>query len=206
MRSPTKQEAGLSGIVGGFLWAITPLRQPIFDAGRTPDEGELFFRAYNFLLGVIVILLTVALFRLRETLRARRRLLTVGWWTILTGHALVLAGSLPAVLLGDEARSFVMGSQDMGFLGVLVTGVGALLMGFSGLRHREIPAAASWLLLLTLPLGLLAIVLLSAMGTPDDYLGLPITMLYGGAWVVLGWFWIRGGAESSTSTSALTPL
>ena len=127
----------------------------------------------------------------------------MGWWTILTGHALVLAGSLPAVLLGDEARSFVKGSQDMGFLGVLVAGVGALLMGFSDQRQRqrEIPTAASWLLLLTLPLGVLAIVLLSAMGTPEDYLGLPITMLYGGAWVVVGWFWIPRRAESSTSTS-----
>ena len=88
---------------------------------------------------------------------------------------------------------------------MLVAAVGALLMGFSGLRQREIPTAAAWLLLLTLPHGLLAIVLLSAMGTPEDYLGLPITMLYGGAWVVLGWFWIRGRAESSTSASAVTP-
>ncbi len=41
--------------VGGFLWAVTPLRQPIFDAGRTPDEGEAFFRIYNLLLIAIAI-------------------------------------------------------------------------------------------------------------------------------------------------------
>jgi hypothetical protein len=55
-----QRQAGISGVVGGFLWAVGPLRQPIFDAGRTPDEGETFFRIYNFVLIAIAILLTIA--------------------------------------------------------------------------------------------------------------------------------------------------
>lgn len=97
MWSPTDRLAGISAILGGVLWAVTPLRQPVFGAGRTPEEGELFFRAYNGLIVVVVVLLTAAL-----------------------------------------------------------------------LRHRA-PS-----------------VLLSVAGVPEDYLGLPLTVLYGGAWVVLG--------------------
>jgi len=181
--------------VGGLLWALTPLRQPIFNAGRTPEEGELFFRIYNLVLIAIAIMLTVALLRLRDSSTAR--LFKTGWWTILIGHVLILVGSLPAVLFGDAARALVKAGQDAGFLGALVAGVGGFLVGFSALRSRSVPKAAHWLLLLTLPLGLLGITLLAAMGTPEDYLGLPVTALYGGAWIVLGWFWLRVGDRAS---------
>lgn len=203
MRPPTQRHAALSGVVGGFMWAVTPLRQPVFDAGRTPDEGELFFRIFNLVLVAIVILLTIALLRLRGSSPAR--LFKTGWWTILIGHVLLLVGSIPAVLLGDAARGLVKGGQDVGFLGAMVAGLGGFLVGVSGRRSRSIPKVALWLLLLTLPLGLLAISLLAAIGTPEDYLGLPLTVLYGGAWIVLGWSWIREETLPSASFSAASP-
>ncbi len=74
-----QRQAGVSAVVGGFLWAVTPLRQPIFDAGRTPDEGETFFRIYNLVLIAIAILLTIALVWLRrEPTRVTSRLSATG--------------------------------------------------------------------------------------------------------------------------------
>lgn len=186
--------AAISGLVGGFLWAVTPLRQPIFDAGRSPDEGETFFRVYNLVLVAAVILLTVALGRLRrEAPPVAGRLFATGWWTILAGHVLIVLGSVPAVILGDRLRDLVMGGQDLGFVGAMIAGLGGFLVGCRTLRgHRNLPAAGSWMLLLTLPLGFALLALLSAMGVPEDYLGLPLTVLYGGAWVVFGASWLRG--------------
>ncbi len=183
--------AGISGVVGGLLWALTPLRQPVFGAGRTPDEGVIFFRVYNLVLVIIAVLLTIALVRLRDELRESGRLFSVGWWTILVGHVLLFAGSVPAVVLGDSPRDLVMGGQDLGFLGAMIAGLGGLLAGIDMLRRRRSPVLASWLLLLTLPVGCLGLALLGAVGVSDDVLGLPLTVLYGGAWVVLGWSWIR---------------
>jgi nitrate reductase gamma subunit len=205
MRSTTQLQAGLCGITGGFLWAITPLRTPIFNAGETPEEGELVFRAYNGVLIVIAVLLTFALLCIRESHRGPSRLFTAGWWTILSGHALVLAGSLPAVLFGDQVRSLVMGGLNLGFVGAVIAALGALLLGVSRLRQRTTPTAASWLFLLTLPVGLFATVPLSATGISEDYLGLPTTILYGGAWMVLGWSWIRNDLESPATTTASAP-
>lgn len=186
MWSPTDRLAGISAILGGVLWAVTPLRQPVFGAGRTPEEGELFFRAYNGLIVVVVVLLTAALLRHRAPSGSGSRVRAVGWCTILVGHLMLLLGSLPALLLGGTARSLVMGAQDLGFLGALVAGLGALVLGAADLRRRAGPVLAAWLFVLTVPLGLLATVLLSVAGVPEDYLGLPLTVLYGGAWVVLG--------------------
>ncbi len=188
--SAIRTQAGFSGVVGGLSWAVTPLHQPVFDAGRTPDEGELFFRIYNLVLIAIALLLTAALFRLRGSSPAR--LFRTGWWAILVGHVLVLVGSVPAVLFGDAAGSLVRVGQDVGFLGAMVAGLGAFLVGVSALRSRSRPSPAAWLLLMTLPLGLLAVTLLTAIGTPEDYLGLPLTALYGGAWTALGLSWLRG--------------
>lgn len=205
---PTQRLAGVSGVVGGLLWAVTPLRQPIFDAGRTPEEGETFFRLYNLVVIAIVILLTIALLRLRrEPARVTDRLFTAGWWTILTGHVLGLVGPLPAVAFGDQMRNLVKGGQDLGFIGAMIAGLGAFLVGVSALRHhRRRAGVASWLLFLTLPLGFLGIVLLSATGVDEDYLGLPVTMLYGGAWIVLGWSWLRSkDAYGAPQPTAVAP-
>lgn len=198
-----QRQAGIAGVVGGLLWALTPLRQPIFDAGRTPDEGETFFRIYNLVLIAIAILLTVALLRLRrEPGQVASRLFVPGWWIILVGHVLLLVGSLPAVVFGDQQRDLVMGGQDLGFLGAMIAGLGGLLVGASALlRGARRAGLASWLLLLTLPLGLLVTFLLTAAGVHEDYLGLPITILYGGAWVVLGWSWTRGRDEHAIQPS-----
>ncbi len=95
-----------------------------------------------------------------------------------------------------------MRGQDLGFLGAMIGALGALLVGLSGLRRRSIPVAVALLLLLTLPLGLFAVALPTAIGIPEDYLGLPLTLLYGAAWMVLGWSWIRRRDASSGSISS----
>ena len=202
MFSLTAREAGWSGLIGGLVWALTPLRQPVFDAGRTPDEGETFFRLYNLVLIIVAILLTVALLRLRDSARPAGKTAARGWWIILAGHSLLVIGSSPAVLFGDEAATVVMVGQDLGFLGAVVAALGALLVGLDTLRRGRLPRLASWLLLLTLPLGVAATAVLAAIGTPEDYLGLPLTVLYGGSWIVLGWCWIREGEAASTPPSA----
>lgn len=79
MSAWVQRYAGIGGVVGGLLWALTPLRQPVFGAGRTPDEGVTFFRLYNLVLMLIAVLLTLALVRLRAELRDSGRLFTLGW-------------------------------------------------------------------------------------------------------------------------------
>lgn len=96
------------------------------------------------------------------------------------------------MVFGDQARNVVKVGQELGFLGAMIAGLGGLLVGVSILRHhRRRAGVAPWLLLLTLPLGFLAIALLATMGVDEDYLGLPLTMLYGGAWITFGVRWIR---------------
>ena len=152
--SPTPRQAGRSGLVGGLLWALTPLRQPVFGAGENADQGETFFRLYNVALMVIGVLLTVALLGLRDLSRSGKRSAAIGWWTILAGQALTVAGSVPAVILGDTATAFVMGGQDLGFLGAMIAALGAFILGLSALRQRRPPRLAFWLFLLTFHLDL----------------------------------------------------
>jgi hypothetical protein len=92
--------------------------------------------------------------------------------------------------------------QDVGFVGAMVAALGALVLGAGTLRQAQVPTIASILWLSTLPLGLGATTLLSAAGTPEDYLGLPLTLLYGAAFVVLGVSWTRRRGDSSLPRSA----
>ena len=204
MFKPSSSQAGWSGLVGGLLWALTPLRQPVFGAGRTAAEGETFFRVYNLVLILIAVLLTIALLRLREALPPSR-VTSSGWGLMLIGHILLMLGSLPALLLGDAAAALVTAGQDLGFVGAMVAALGALLLGAGTLGVAQVPTTASILFLLTLPLGLVATTLLSVVGTPEDYLGLPLTILYGSAFIILGLIWTRRrGVPASPRTAAVT--
>lgn len=178
--------------VGGAIWALTPLRSPIFGAGSEPDQGVLIFRGYNLLVVAVVALMTLGLLVLRKQRRAgKSKTFAAGWWTVLAGHILLLAGSFPAVLFGGQQRDIVMAAQDIGFLGAVVAAVGALPLGISALRHDYTSRPAAVLFIAALPMGVLGIVLLDGLGVPEDYLGLPLTVLYGGAWVALGYGWGR---------------
>jgi len=201
MLKSTTSQPGWSGLVGGLLWALTPLRQPVLGAGRTAAEGETLFRVYNLVLILIAVLLTIAPLHLRAVV-APRRAVSAGWWLMLVGHMLLMLGSLPAVLLGDAATGIVTTGQDVGFVGAMIAALGALLLGAGTLRQPQVPTTASILLLSTLPLGLGATMLLSAVGTPEDYLGLPLTLLYGAAFIGLGLNWTRRRGDSSMSRSA----
>jgi hypothetical protein len=192
MHQPKRSTAAICAVAGGTLWALTPLRQPIFQAGRSPEEGETFFRMYNLVVVVIAVLLTVALLRLqRQEYRPKSRMFLVGWCVILAGHALILTGSLPGVVLGAWMSDVVMAAQDIGFLGALVAALGAIPLGIARLRRKMPAKPASLLFIAALPIGLLGITILPGLGVPEDYLGLPLTVLYGGAWAVLGADWSR---------------
>lgn len=190
--------------IGGALWALTPLRQPVFGAGDNPEQGVAFFRGYNLLIVAVAVLMTVGLLHLRRGRAAQTtKVFMAGWWIVLSGHVLLTAGSLPAVALGGQRRDFVMAAQDVGFLGAVVAALGALLLGVSALRRRLLPRTAAALFAATLPVGILGIVLLDGLGASEDVLGLPLTVLYGGAWVVLASAWMRRGQAAASANASV---
>jgi hypothetical protein len=174
----------VASMVGGALWALTPLREPLL-GGRFPEHPV--FRPYNLVLLVITVLLAVGLWALRARYKGSYgRLGTAGVVVVFVGYALMFLGSFPAVVLSPEgSRGLIMAGQDLGFLGALVAGVGAVLLGIALLRTRLAPRAAALLLILALPVGILGVILVAALGFVD-IAGLPLTVLYGGAWIVIG--------------------
>jgi hypothetical protein len=184
---------GLASVVGGALWAVTPLREPIL-GGRFP--GHPVFRPYNLLLVVIAVLLTVGLLALHNRYKGRYgRLGSVGVVVIVVGYALLFFGSIPAVFLSpDSLRGLTMAGQDLGFLGALVAGIGAVLLGIALLRARAASRLGVLLLIIALPVGFVGVILVSTVGLVD-IAGLPLTVLYGGAWIILGGeLWSQAGA------------
>ena len=174
----------VASMVGGALWALTPLREPLL-GGRFPEHPV--FRPYNLVLLVITVLLAVGLWALRARYKGSYgRLGTAGVVVVFVGYALMFLGSFPAVVLSPEgSRGLIMAGQDLGFLGALVAGVGAVLLGIALLRTRLAPRAAALLLILALPVGFLGVILVAALGFVD-IAGLPLTVMYGGAWIVIG--------------------
>ena len=144
-------------------------------------------RPYNLALIVIAVLLAVGLLALHDRYGRRYgRLGTAGVIVTFVGYALVFLGSIPAVLFTqDGLLSLIRSGQDLGFLGALVSLVGALLLGIALWRTRVASRLGALLLILALPIGLVGVILLSAIGL-EDAAGLPWTVLYGAAWVVLG--------------------
>jgi hypothetical protein len=69
-----------------------------------------------------------------------------------------------------------------------VAGIGAVLLGIALLRThptpRARPRAGALLLIAALPVGLAGVILVSGLGFVN-IAGLPLTVLYGGAWIVL---------------------
>jgi hypothetical protein len=184
MSSGLTRRGGLAGVVGGALWALTPLREPLL-GGRFPEDPV--FRPYNLVLLVIVALLAASLLALRVRYGGSYgRLGTAGVVVIFLGYALLFFGSFPAVLLSPEGqRGLILAGQDVGFLGALVAGFGAVTLGVALWRTRTAPRAGALLLIVALPVGIAGVLLVSALGFVDAA-GLPLTVLYGGAWIVLG--------------------
>ena len=136
---------GLAGLVDGPLWALTPLREPLL-GGRFPEDPV--FRPYNLALLVITVVLALGLWALglwalRERYKGSYgRLGTAGVVMIFVGYALMFLGSVPAVVLSLEGwRGLIMAGQDLGFLGALVTGLGAILLGIALWRTPAAPTA-----------------------------------------------------------------
>ncbi len=184
MSSSFIRYGGLASMVGGALWAITPLREPLL-GGRFP--GDPVFRPYNLVLVCIAVLLAVGLLAFHARYKGSYgRLSTAGVFVIFGGYALMFLGSLPAVVFSsDGPRGLIRLGQDLGFLGALVALVGAVLLGIGLWRSRAASRPGALLLIVALPVGFLGVILLSAIGL-EDAAGLPWTVLYGGAWIVLG--------------------
>jgi hypothetical protein len=199
MSSSLIRRGGLAGMVGGALWALTPLREPLL-GGRFPEHPV--FRPYNLVLLIITVLLALGLWALRERHKGSYgRLGTAGVAVVFVGYALMFLGSVPAVVLSPEGwRGLIMAGQDLGFLGALVAGVGALLLGIALWRTPSAPRAGALLLICALPVGILGVIFVSALGFAD-IAGLPLTALYGGAWIVLGSHLGSQGAGTTEKTT-----
>ena len=111
---------------------------------------------------------------------------TAGVVVIFIGYALMFLGSVPTVVLSPEGwRELIMAGQDLGFLAALVAGADAILLGIALWRTPSAPRVGALLLIAALPVGFLGVIVVSALGLVD-IAGLPLTVLYGGAWIVLG--------------------
>ena len=198
MSSSFIRRGGLAAMTGGVLWALTPLREPLL-GGRFP--GDPVFRPYNFVLLVIAVLLAVGLLAFHARYReSYGRLGMAGVLVTFGGYALLFFGSLPAVLFSSEGlRGLVRVGQDLGFLGALVAGVGALLLGVALRKARAVPRGAALLLVISLPIGLVGTTVMASVGL-EDTAGLPLTVLYGGAWAILGYH-----LRSEASTTGRQP-
>jgi hypothetical protein len=198
MSSGLVRRCASAGMAGGALWALTPLRQPLL-GGRFPEHPV--FRPYNLALLVIAVLLAAGLLALRARHKeSYGRLGKAGVVAVFVGYAMMFLGSVPAVLLSAEgSRGLILAGQDLGFLGALVAGLGAVPLGIALLRARSAPRAGALLLVVALPVGIVGVIFVSAMGFVN-IAGLPLTVLYGGAWIVLG-----GHLRSQGSATAEKP-
>ena len=176
---------GPAMMLGGLLWAVTPLRDVVFGGGGTPDHPV--FRLYNFILGVIAVLLAAGLAGLHiQYKETYRRLGTAGVVVIFTGYALLLAGSIPAILLApDRSSGLIQTGQDLGFLGALVAAMGAIFLGIVLWRTRAALRVGALLLIITLPVGLPGTIMIQSIGLVS-IAGLAMTAPYGVAWMILG--------------------
>ena len=192
MSSNLGRWGGLAAVVGGALWAVTPLRESVLGGGRFPDHPA--FRPYNLALIFIAMLLAVGLLALRERYGGDYgRLGTAGVVVTFVGYALLFFGSIPAVVFTqDGPLALIRIGQDLGFFGALVSLVGAFLLGMGPWRAGAASRLGALLLIVALPVGLVGVILLSGLGL-EDTAGLPWTILYGAAWVVLGnQLWTQG--------------
>ncbi len=191
---------GLAAMIGGALWAVTPLRDVVFGGGGTPDHPA--FRPYNIIVVAIAVLLIASLpglhARYRETYR---RLGKAGVVVIFGGYALILSGSIPAILFApDGLPGLIRAGQDFGFLGALVAGVGAIFLGTALWRTQAAPRSGALLLMLTLPVGLPGVIVISSIGLVS-VAGLAMTAPYGVAWMVLGnHLWSSAGQPLAAGT------
>ncbi len=197
MASGLIRRGGLAGMVGGVLWALTPLREPLL-GGRFPEHPV--FRPYNLVLLVIAVLLAAGLWALHAHYKGSYgRLGTAGVIVVFVGYVMLFLGSVPAVVFSPAGSGgLILAGQDLGFLGALVAGVGAVLLGIALLRSRSAPRAGALLLVVALPVGLPGVIVVSAVGFVN-IAGLPLTVLYAGAWIVLGGqLWSQGAQRPSS--------
>lgn len=188
---------GTAAMLGGMLWTVAPLRDVVFGGGGMPDHPV--FRPYNAVLVAVAALLIMGLVGLRaQYKRTYRRLGKAGVVLTFAGYVLILAGSVPAVLLdADGSLGLIRAGQDLGFFGALLAAAGAIFLGIALWRLQRTPRPAALLLICTLPVGLAGIFAISSIGLVS-VAGLAMTVPYGVAWMILGNH-LRSSVSESTA-------
>ena len=167
--------AGLLGVPGGVLWALSPIGASISaTAFGTPNVfWKLFPAAPLLLLAGLVGL------QLRQSGRAGT-LEKVGFWLAALGLILVVAGDAGLFWLGLDDTYIMTAPAYRAFrLGLLVLGVGSILFGVGAPRDGDLP---TWGLL---PFVVGCLCGLISFAVDLGSFGTVLWMLFG-----LGWAWL----------------
>lgn len=165
----TVRFAGWAAVVGGAVWAVTPLRDVLYGAAVEP--GSTAYAVYEGIVALVVVLLALGL---RTVVGVSR----VGMVVVLVGYLMTVASAVP-VGAAELDRTLA----DIGFFGSMVAAIGAIPLGVALWRRGA--RAAGALLVLTLPAGLPLLLAISAAGQAG-VAGLAVTVPYGAAWCLLG--------------------
>lgn len=177
------QAAGIAALVGGFLWAIAPLRLAVLPEASLP--GTMDFQLYAAISTAISVLLLVGVVGLHLHYRD-----SYGWIGR-SGAAMIFIGHVFVILPSSLG--------DVGFIGAMIAALGGIPLGIALWRRTTAPRLAATLLIATLPIGLPITVALESVGF--ELLGIPLSVgvvltgIYGAAWVILGYhLWTRNKA------------
>jgi Ca2+/Na+ antiporter len=195
---------GLAAMVGGVLWALSPIGEDLFGGGGHPQSPA--FRPFNLLVEIMSILLIVGLLAVHFRYnRTYGRLGRAGFVVILGSYALGFIGGIPALLFpfpSGTLRDVVMIGQGLGFLSALISGVGAVLLGIALWRTRAVARLGALLLIIALPVGFPVVVALNFTRFMESA-GLAFVVPYGVAWVIVGYqLWAEASAPAQRPSRA----
>lgn len=187
--TPHTDRRGVLGVIGGALWALSPLSWLIADI-RTLEPGTATFAAvwatYSVTMVVGPALLVVAHVPLRARLSGRAGRIGavvsgLGLAAVATGNGIAMA--FFAAGTGTSVIGYVVS-----YLGYLVGFVGALLVGVVLLRRAADGSSriAGWLLATAFPVGLGVGLLVGLVLDEGVGFAAAVSLPTGVAWVLLG--------------------
>lgn len=193
---------GAVAILAGAFWAVIPLRNLLYD---THTPGTLTYTV-DYIPNIAVWLgLLIGLGAVYSY--SQRSLGLIGKIGVLVSGLgmLAMSGGLfyDFVLYLTQQR---VTSGDVGFLvTIAVVYPGAILLGVGLWRSGVVPRTGPGLLVSALPVGLATALALENLGVTAPFTGLPITVLYGVGWMVLGYHLWTQRVETPASVSEQAP-